>query len=340
MTTRTTQGQAESPARRVIDHIAAERFTGVLRVRAREADGELWFLAGIEEDARFGMSKGDEAMARLLRATEPVFDAEQRLPGLNGGFKNGLSPTGSFADVQPVDLMRYCERFALTCVLDLKGTDRAVRITYRTGELLSADTGSGGDEVLASLLESIEGSYQFELPPFELPSGVNRPRISLRPGGVPGTSAQSSATAGAAGKTSLAERVDLSLASETDAQAMQRAAAETQRKAEAEDEARRLAEASRRAGEEREARERLRAEEARKADERRRDEAEREAEAERQADARRKAAGRPREFSPKPAAVERARPKPAPAKGGRQWVWLLLALLAIVVANYFLRRLH
>src|SRR5262245_9083423 len=116
-----TQSQTETAVKRVVDHIVAERFTGVLRIRAREADGELWFLAGIREDARFGMSKGDEAFDRLLRATDPVFEAEQRLPGLTGGFKRSLAPTGSFADVQPVDLMRYCETFALTCTLDLVG---------------------------------------------------------------------------------------------------------------------------------------------------------------------------------------------------------------------------
>jgi hypothetical protein len=107
MGTATNQGQTESPVRRVLDHIAEERFTGLLRVRAREANGELWFLAGIQQDARFGISKDDEAVDRLLRATELVFNAEQRLPGLAGGLKTRLAQAGSFAEVQPVALMRY-----------------------------------------------------------------------------------------------------------------------------------------------------------------------------------------------------------------------------------------
>jgi len=266
-----TQGQAESPVKRVIDHIVAERFTGVLRVRSREADGEVWFLAGIQEDARFGMSKGDEAYNRLLRATEPVFEAEQRLPSLTGGFKKSLPATGSFADVLPVDLMRYCETFALTCELNLVGKKASVRITYRTGELLSADAGSGGDEALASLLESTEGSYQFEVPPFELPAGTRRPRLSTRPGSQPSLP---SSPPPAPAKAPMTERVDRSISGDNaEAKRQAEQASEAKRRADAEAEARRKAE--------REAEAQRQAEARRKADA--------DAEAQRQVEARRKA---------------------------------------------------
>lgn len=271
MSTPPTQGQAESPVKRVIDHIVAERFTGVLRIRSREADGEVWFLAGIQEDARFGMSKGDEAYNRLLRATDPVFEAEQRLPSLTGGFKKSLPAKGSFAEVLPVDLMRYCETFALTCVLELVGKSTTVRITYRTGELLSADAGSGGDDALASLLESQEGSYEFEVPPFELPAGTRRPRLSTRP---PGPAGLPSSPPPPAAKPSLAERVDRSISGDNaEAKRQAELASETKRRSEAEAEARRKAEAE--------------AEAQRQAEARRKGEAE--AEAQRQVDARRKA---------------------------------------------------
>ena len=150
MNTASTPEHSRSPARRVIDHIVEERFTGLLRIRSHEASGELWFLAGILEDAQFGVSKGDEAVERLQRATEVVFEAELRLPHLNGGFKKRMPAVGTFAEARPVVLMRYCETYALTCLLELKGKDRTVRVTYRTGELLSADAGSDGTSWMES----------------------------------------------------------------------------------------------------------------------------------------------------------------------------------------------
>src|SRR5688572_15432085 len=173
MSTMLTQDSTKPPARRVLDRIVAERFTGLLRVSSQQANGEFWFLAGILEDARFGASKGDEALERLLNATQLAFQAELRLPYVTGGFKKPMPTTGSFAEFRPVVLMRYCESNALTCALELRGKDRTVRITYRTGELLSADAAAAGNEALPALLESDEGSYEFLLPSFELPEGVN-----------------------------------------------------------------------------------------------------------------------------------------------------------------------
>jgi hypothetical protein len=298
MSTPTTQGQTESPAQRVIDHIVAERFTGLLRVRAREADGELWFLAGIQEDARFGMSRGEDALQRILKVTEASFEAEQRLPSLTGGFKTRVPEKGSFADAQPVVLMRYCEEFALTCTLELIGKVHQVRITYRTGELLTIDSGAGGNDALPALLESTEGTYQFELPPFELPAGVSRPRRSSFPGAIT-TGAASPAPAAA--KTSLADRVDRSLSSggsappvaaapaASDVAEQKRQAdareAETRRKAEAEREAETRRQADAEARRQAEARREAEARAQREAEDRRRADAKREAEAQAERDA-------------------------------------------------------
>ncbi|HWA71810.1 MAG TPA: hypothetical protein VG937_05740 [Polyangiaceae bacterium] len=273
MSTATQQDQAKSPARRVLDHIAEQRFTGVLRVRSREASGEFWFLVGILESAQFGVSKADEAIERLLRATEVVFEAELRLPHLSGGFKKRMPAAGSFAETRPVALMRYCENYALTCVLVLKGKDRTVRISYRLGELLSADAGGGGNETLPALLESEEGDYEFVLPAFELPAGVNTIVESARP--------------------SLAERIDRSLAeqdevatAEAKRKADEAAAAEAKRKADeaAAEAKRKLDEAA--AAEAKRKAEAAAAEAKRKADEAARAEAKRKAD---EAEAKRKA---------------------------------------------------
>jgi hypothetical protein len=244
MSTATTQDLSKSPATRVIDHIAQERFTGLLRVRAREASGEFWFLAGILEEAQFGVSKGEEALERLQRATELVFEADLRLPNLTGGFKKRMPPVGTFAEARPVTLMRYCETFALTCQLELKGKDRTVRATYRVGELLSADAGpGGGNDVLPSLLESEEGTYEFVLPPFELPPSVNTGAT----GATASTSMAAVVTPAGAAKPSLAERIDRSLSDDSAAQAKREAELEAELRRQAEQaaaEAKRKAEAT------------------------------------------------------------------------------------------------
>jgi hypothetical protein len=163
---------AESQVEHVIAHCKERRFTGLLRVYAREGQGELWFLSGIRDDARFGVSTGDEALDRLSRATDPKFEAVPRLPSPVGGFKKGqLTPEGSLAEFRPVDLLRYCETYALTCALELESNGKAARVIYEIGELVSVDT-EASNEVVGEMLEATEGTYRFVMAPFELPADV------------------------------------------------------------------------------------------------------------------------------------------------------------------------
>jgi hypothetical protein len=285
MNATSTQPASMSPAKRVLDRIVEDRFTGLLRVSAHEARGEFWFLAGILEEALFGVSRGEEAIERLLRATQLTFQAELRLPYVNGGFKKPMPASGSFAEFRPVVLMRHCESYALTCSLVLRSKDRTVRVTYRTGELLSVDAGAAGNEALPALLDSEEGSYEFLLPTFELPEGVN------------------AAIPASATKLSLAERIDRALSDESTrpaeakplvepaAKSEEAAAAEAKRKAEetAAAEAKRKAEEAAAAEARRKAEEAAAAEAKRKAEETAAAEAKRKAEETAAAEARRKA---------------------------------------------------
>jgi hypothetical protein len=271
-----TQISPPSQAIRVLERIDEERFTGLLRVSAREATGEFWFLAGILEEGRFGASRGEEARERLLRATEVTFQAELRLPHVSGGLKKPMPASGSFAEFRPVVLMRHCESYALTCSLELRGTDRTVRLTYRVGDLLSVDAAAGND-ALPALLESDQGTFEFSLPTFELPEGtVAMP--SNYPSQIP-----------------LAERIDRVLADEAAAAPAKPApddASEAQRKF---DEAAVAAEAKRKADEaaaveaKRKADEAAAAEAKRKADEAAAAEAKRKADEAAAAEAKRKA---------------------------------------------------
>ncbi|HYO98124.1 MAG TPA: hypothetical protein VER33_26650, partial [Polyangiaceae bacterium] len=263
---------------RVLEHCAEGRFTGVLRVRAHEGQGELRFLSGIQDDVRFGTSSGDEALERLMRATNPEFEAVPRLPSLSGSFKKGspLPPEGPLGEIRPVDLLRYCELNALTCSLELVCGGTIARAQYVMGELESVESDAGGAEVIARLLDATEGSYRFILPAFELPAGVRARALSERAAAGASAAAPLKVSSAAADPQAEARRK-----AEVDAEARRRAEAEAEarRKAEAEAEARRRTEA------EAEARRQAQAE----AEARRKAEAEAEARRKAEAEARRKA---------------------------------------------------
>jgi hypothetical protein len=286
----------ESMVEQVLVHLREGRFTGLLRVRTAQAEGEIWVLSGIRDEVRFGISTGDEAIERLARATDPRFEAIPRLPGLTGGFKKSLPATGALSEVRPVDLLRYCETHALTCVLELRSEGKLARVTYQTGELVSIDGKKEGGDALSEMLESTDGSYEIRLPPFQLPRGVPLTvpeSMGVQEPAVPADETRRKAEAEAQDR---ARRK-----AEADAEARRSAEAEARRKSEAEAEARRRAEAEARRKSEAEAEARRKAEvqaearrkaEAAEAEVRRKAEAEaearRKAEAEAEAEARRK----------------------------------------------------
>jgi hypothetical protein len=175
--------QAESLVEQVIKQCRDGRFTGILRIRAKEGDGELRFLSGMRDDVRFGVSTGDEAFDRLLRATNPKFEALARLPGLNGGFKQRLASEGAFGEIRPIDLFRYCESYAITCTLELNCQGKQAVAVYQLGELTALDTDAEGEAAVATMLEASEGSYRFILPPLDLPEGLAA-HLSQPPPGV------------------------------------------------------------------------------------------------------------------------------------------------------------
>lgn len=299
----------------VIKQCRDGRFTGLLRIRAREGDGELRFLSGIRDDARFGVSTGDEALERLIRATNPKFEALPRLPGLTGGFKQRLAPEGPLGEIRPIDLFRYCETYALTCTLELESKGQRARAHYHIGELTSID-GASGEEAVAAMLDSNEGSYRFILPPFELPEGVSlsQPPPAVEPvsselrvprDAAPPSFAQDGvkpkAPEGAEARTGADSRA-------AEADLVSKLEAEARRKAEAEAEARRRQEAEARKREE-EAKRAAEAEARRKAEAEARRKAEAEAEARRKAqeEAKRKAEAEAAEARRKAEAEARAK---------------------------------
>jgi hypothetical protein len=161
-----------SLTQQVLDRCRDALFTGILRVRTRQAAGELWFLSGILERVRFGVSTGNEALSRLLAATSPQIDVVACLPNPAGGFEKGHPMEGELGTTLPVDLLRFCETHALTCTVHLRAGDSSGEAIYRLGELISIRSDAGTDRAVATMLEWNEGRFRLTLPSIDLPTSV------------------------------------------------------------------------------------------------------------------------------------------------------------------------
>jgi hypothetical protein len=148
-------------------------FTGLLRVRTRDGNGEVRFLSGIQDGVRFDSIEGDAALERLLAASEPEFEAIASLPPIDFSSTEPVPPEGGLDRYHAAQLMRYCETNSLTCALELEVKGRVLTARYRLGELLSVEPDS---EHTARLAEAKEGLYRFRLPRFELPANVQQRR--------------------------------------------------------------------------------------------------------------------------------------------------------------------
>jgi hypothetical protein len=161
-----------SLTQQVLDRCREALFTGIVRVHARQAEGEIWFLSGMLERVRFGVSKGDDAMNRLLAAKGARIEVVPCLPNPAGGFEKGHPMEGELGTRLPVDLLRFCEMHALTCTVDLRAGDSRGEAVYRLGELVSVRCDAGTDRAVAEMLEWKVGRFRFSLPSIDLPTSV------------------------------------------------------------------------------------------------------------------------------------------------------------------------
>jgi hypothetical protein len=227
----------------VITRCRTARFTGVLRVRSREANGEIWLLSGIVDGVSFGTDAGDVAMERIASATNVAFELVTRLPGVTGGFKTRLEVDGPLGEATPVVLMRHCEVHAITCELDLVFGDATVRASYEDGELRSIESSSPSESV-ATLLDSSEGRYRFVLPPAPEGVPIRDAGKSVHPRSAMDQGPDSLGPRAPAESRRIAAGARAGDDAEIKRKAVEQAAAEAKRKADAEAEAKRKAAAA------------------------------------------------------------------------------------------------
>jgi hypothetical protein len=146
-----------------------------VRVEALHPDrdekvGEIHVVAGGVSDTLAGERRGDSAMAHLRQIPGLRFLAHPLLPNPEDG--NLGSPgafEGSLADRPPPSLMRYCEDYVLTCVLEIRQREDQVRISYRRGEILrTLVNGSESGERLPEVMGWADGTWRITLPQLAL----------------------------------------------------------------------------------------------------------------------------------------------------------------------------
>jgi hypothetical protein len=135
--------------------------------------GEVHMLAGGVAEAVSGPVRGDEAMAELRALPAPIrCMVEPAVPDPGTGRLVPSGPEeGKLGERSLASLMRYCEDYVMTCLLEVwKGGEHAA-ITYRKGEIASTTVdGSDAAERLPEVMTWMSGNYRLVLPPLVLPS--------------------------------------------------------------------------------------------------------------------------------------------------------------------------
>jgi hypothetical protein len=146
--------------------------------RSEDIAGEVHMIAGGVAEAIAGELRGDEALARLQALPGTRFRIEPCVPDPASGTLEPPGPEeGLLIDRPLAVLMRYCEQYVITCLLEVwRGSEQAT-IRYRRGEIASSVVdGSDAPERLPEVLTWSEGRYRIVLPPLVLPAPPRAPR--------------------------------------------------------------------------------------------------------------------------------------------------------------------
>jgi hypothetical protein len=147
--------------------------------RSDRVAGEVHMVAGGVSEAIAGELRGDEALAHLKALPSTRFRVEPCVPEpTTGGIVPPGPEEGLLTERPPAALMRYCEQYVMTCLLEVwRGTERAT-IRYRRGDIVSTMVdGSDAPERLPEVMTWTDGRYRLVLPPLVLPA----PPRAIRP---------------------------------------------------------------------------------------------------------------------------------------------------------------
>jgi hypothetical protein len=150
--------------------------------RPERVVGEVHMVAGGVAETISGSLRGEDAFAQLKRLTMATFRVAPCLPDPDSG---GIVPPGpeeGQLSARPLaSLMRYCEEYAMTCLLEVWRGGEQATINYRKGEMVSTTVdGSDGDERLPEVMTWTDGQYRIVLPPLVLPAPP-RPSKPVQP---------------------------------------------------------------------------------------------------------------------------------------------------------------
>jgi hypothetical protein len=147
--------------------------------RSDRVAGEVHLVAGGVAEAFAGDLRGDEALEHLKALPSTRFRVEPAVPEPDSG---GIVPPGpeeGLLTERPLAvLMRYCEQYVMTCLVEVWRGNESATIRYRRGEIVSSIVGgSDAPERLPEVMTWTDGRYRIVLPPLVLPG----PPKAIRP---------------------------------------------------------------------------------------------------------------------------------------------------------------
>jgi len=159
--------------------------------RPERVVGEVHMVAGGVAESISGSLRGEDALAQLKRMTTAHFRVAPCVPDPENGGINPPGPEEGQLSQRPLaSLMRYCEEYAMTCLLEVWRGGEQATINYRRGEIVSTTVdGSDAPEQLPEVMTWSEGQYRIVLPPLVLPAPP-RPSKPVAPVQQPSASAE------------------------------------------------------------------------------------------------------------------------------------------------------
>jgi hypothetical protein len=144
----------------------------VIPMGADSPIGEVHLVAGGVSDSIYAGEATDDALDKLLTITPARFRVHQVMPHPTTGDLGTPGPEAGTLDGRPLaHLMRYCEDYVITCVIEVWRGNETARVDYRRGEISGVTVGGiDAPERLAEVMQWASGNYRLNVPPIQLPA--------------------------------------------------------------------------------------------------------------------------------------------------------------------------